>query len=656
MSNTWSIDDYCKAQLLQHPDWSNLPVSSRQFLESFQLPSLHPFCEATKLDEFYSAEIPSMGPLLQEDYHHHVGDVIMTHLYRVLPALLAMAELWLRLFASALAPVGIAYLMHQEFQVLGSTTTTISTVSTDKDKTTRISSDKHDQKSHLSAIIVLTVASSVVLMTDTLYVLEYGPRYGITLLILSSILAWRSCSRHHLTKTLLAIVCLKMLAGYLIYDPNSISSSSSYAKVSFGDPLDAVTNVQEGLYYNSNNEFIQKVVDAWPEPDRTYSPANGATPWMPTGDSRTGFPFLLNKIKESPTYQRLWLETVDHEYVALDVALPVAGHSSEKPLYLVLHGLNGGSHEEYVMEFTHRRLQEGSTVVVLVARGLMDLPIKGWNIFHGARVDDVDVAAKALRQVTGERRQTLAAVGYSMGAIILSNYVARSGSNCPLDAAVAISGGLDMRFEHNFVRAQRLWQPMLTQELRDSFLVNKWGERVRARLSLDDMRRSMRAVHVTEIDTHAVAPYNRFDNVTHYYMEMSALGDIPMEHYQNSNHLPQDARIHNVAIPFCVIHALDDPLVTWRTVAANQGLMHPRNLTQQIHSGNLLLLLTKAGGHIGWPLGWAPFIDKWKWMNDAAMTFVQAVNSATDQYGSESLSSRQCLSDEGASEGTCSNI
>ena len=86
--------------------------------------------------------------------------------------------------------------------------------------------------------------------------------------------------------------------------------------------------------------------------------------------------------------------------------------------------------------------------------------------------------------------------------------------------------------------------------------------------------------------------------VQHYYAEMSALGDVPIEEYEESQ-LSSKRRINNVAIPFCVLHALDDPLVTWRTVAGNEGLMHPKNLTKT-GSGNLVLLLTKGGGHVGW--------------------------------------------------------
>jgi predicted alpha/beta-fold hydrolase len=96
-----------------------------------------------------------------------------------------------------------------------------------------------------------------------------------------------------------------------------------------------------------------------------------------------------------------------------------------------------------------------------------------------------------------QHHQTIIGVGYSMGAIILSNYVASYGKLCPLDGAISISGGLDMRYQKDFFRAQRLWQPMLAETLREDFLLGKWGRRVKARLSHTDFLKMMRASHVT---------------------------------------------------------------------------------------------------------------------------------------------------------------
>jgi hypothetical protein len=83
-----------------------------------------------------------------------------------------------------------------------------------------------------------------------------------------------------------------------------------------------------------------------------------------------------------------------------------------------------------------------------------------------------------------------------MGGIIMSNYVASYGKSCPLDGAVALSGGLDMRYQKDFYRAQRLWQPMVAEKLRNDYLL-KWGRRVKERLTYDNFLRFMRASHVT---------------------------------------------------------------------------------------------------------------------------------------------------------------
>lgn len=119
-----------------------------------------------------------------------------------------------------------------------------------------------------------------------------------------------------------------------------------------------------------------------------------------------------------------------------------------------------------------------------------------WNIFHGARTSDAHRAASAVRKVASDD-QILIGVGYSMGAIVLNNYVASYGEGCALHGAVAISGGLDTRYQKDYFRAQRLWQPMLAETMRDDFLLGKWGHRVKERLSRDDFLRMLRASHVT---------------------------------------------------------------------------------------------------------------------------------------------------------------
>jgi len=86
----------------------------------------------------------------------------------------------------------------------------------------------------------------------------------------------------------------------------------------------------------------------------------------------------------------------------------------------------------------------------------------------------------------------------------------------------------------------------------------------------------------------------------HYYSEMSARGDVSLDDSRDET----VSRIANTSIPFCVLHALDDPLITWKAVAVDEGPLYPPTLVKT-GSGYLMLLLTKRGGHVGWPLGFA---------------------------------------------------
>ena len=87
-----------------------------------------------------------------------------------------------------------------------------------------------------------------------------------------------------------------------------------------------------------------------------------------------------------------------------------------------------------------------------------------------------------------------------------------------------------------------------------------------------------------------------------------------------------DKKIGRIAIPLLIVQAFDDPVSTWRNVAANSGLMHPSNLVQT-GKGNLLLLLTRVGGHVGWPMGWWPSKYQWQFMSTIVSSFVEAIQA-----------------------------
>ena len=130
-------------------------------------------------------------------------------------------------------------------------------------------------------------------------------------------------------------------------------------------------------------------------------------------------------------------------------------------------------------------------------------------------------------------------------------------------------------------------------------------------------------------DFYAGALYNGYDNITHFYTEMSSIlpyrdgcSDVSTTRSSSRSNKTSTKR-RRIPIPHLVLHAMDDPLSTWRTNTANdpKSALYPANLISA--QGNLVLLLTSTGGHVGWPMGLWP--NSWAFMNDyVAARFVTA--------------------------------
>mmetsp|Transcript_47516 Transcript_47516/g.57549 ORF Transcript_47516/g.57549 Transcript_47516/m.57549 type:complete len:593 (+) Transcript_47516:69-1847(+) len=566
-----------------------------KFLSHLDLPSIHPQC----LTGSTKGVIP---PHRSSFAYTSVLERLITLYFQAVPSLLAMAELWLRLFAFLVAPLCLSQLVYDELTTMKTTPTT------------------HDgggrNRGGRVAISILGLLSCTALTTDVMYITEYGIAYGGTLFALTALLTMRKVFRFRGVgrgrDQIALVVCTVACVLAIVSRVGGVRN-------------DDVPNIDPKLYYSSSNPVTSRLAET---ALREYAgggaayydgPTGVATPWLITGDARTGIPFLVNPLRDTVKYHRVYLPTFDDEAVALDICFPPADNDddNDKPIYLVLHGLNGGSQEGFVLDFVetvcHR---QNAVVVIMIARGLMDTPVFGDNVFHGARVDDVHYAATALREVARRMNEkkgaVVAGVGYSMGAIVVANYVARYGKDCALTAAVSVSGGLDMRENLWFERGRKLWQPLLAVELR-SMILQKLGEKYERRLTREEMLEFLRATSISRIDEYAVVTYNNYHSINHYYSEMSAMGDIP-----NHNPNTTSPRLSNVSIPLLVVHALDDPLCTWRTMG------HPDTIVTS-GEGYVMMLLTKTGGHVGWPVGWNPRGIGWGWMNDVARDFVEGV-------------------------------
>lgn len=109
----------------------------------------------------------------------------------------------------------------------------------------------------------------------------------------------------------------------------------------------------------------------------------------------------------------------------------------EKPMLVCLHGLTGGSHEVYLREVVAPVTALGWAACVLNGRGCAMSKVTTPQLFNSRSTWDVRQLVSYLRTVFPNR--PLYAVGFSLGANILTNYVGEEGAKCVLKAAVACS-------------------------------------------------------------------------------------------------------------------------------------------------------------------------------------------------------------------------
>jgi len=254
----------------------------------------------------------------------------------------------------------------------------------------------------------------------------------------------------------------------------------------------------------------------------------------------------------------------------------------------------------------HLACRRGMTVAVVVARGTMDTAVKA-NLFHGARVTDlrdvVLLAEGALGAACGENGKPppVFAAGYSMGGIILANYCGQYGADARIRGAVNFSGVYDAAYNMKFEYSQKTWQAYLAYGIKNSFFTEHIRpEAVKRGVDVERVL-SRKVTSIVDFDADFVAVYNGYDGILDYYRDLS---------------LAAEEKWKNVAVPLLAVAARDDPITHCDALWAKEFVGV---------NDNLLYLVTECGGHVGWPLGWRPWLQNFDFMNEAIEVFVRAV-------------------------------
>lgn len=253
--------------------------------------------------------------------------------------------------------------------------------------------------------------------------------------------------------------------------------------------------------------------------------------------------------------------------------------TSTDPICVVLHGLAGGSHEPLIRNLG-KILKDSDVnwdVVVLNARGCCRTKITTGKLYNALSTDDVKDVIEEIQKRYPSR--PIYAVGFSFGAVLLSNFLGVMGEEAKklVKAAVVIGCPWDLgasaRHLDGTLTGRYLFGPSLTEFLNKLIKSNLKELRVHEpEIFSEEIVNKAKAVKKTfEWDNIITCKTAGFDTVWDYYKAGS----------------PQQ-RLSKVAVPTLIINSTDDPAVDdklpIKEVEANP---------------NLAMVETNLGGHLG---------------------------------------------------------
>ena len=289
--------------------------------------------------------------------------------------------------------------------------------------------------------------------------------------------------------------------------------------------------------------------------------------WLPSPHLQTLWPVFFKR-RKSPELVKERFELSDGDYVDL-----CWSKKTDRPVVLLLHGLEGSVRSHYVGNLMLSLEQAGFSPVFMHFRGCSGEPNRLPRSYHSGDTGDL---AEVVAHINQQSKQLLhAAIGFSLGGNVLLKWLGQSGDTNPLQYAIAVSvpfmlADAATRLESGL---SHLYELHLMRSLKRSY-VTKF-ERMESPLDVDvDTLRGF-----WDFDDQVTAPLHGFTGVAHYYGESSC------RQY-----------LRDIEVPTRIIHALDDPFMFPQSVPDNDEI-----------SDSVELLLAERGGHVGFVSGRYPW-------------------------------------------------
>jgi uncharacterized protein len=315
--------------------------------------------------------------------------------------------------------------------------------------------------------------------------------------------------------------------------------------------------------------------------------------WLRNRHLQTIFPTLPWTHGPRPTLHNESLELPDGDVTSVDW-LSTDGNGGERPLLVILHGLEGSAQSPYCRHLMWAAAARGWHAAVLQFRDCGDFRNRLPRRYHAGETDDLRYFLEQLRQ-RGYSGPLLAA-GYSLGGNVLLKYLGEAGAGTSLSAAAAVSVPLNLHISAAALESgwSRLYQAHLLKRMKKS-VIRKFNPDTAA----FDWHRAMRAKTFAEFDDVVTAPLHGFVGKDDYYDRCSAGNFLRL-----------------IDRPTLVINSLDDPFMTPKVIPAADKI-----------ANCVTIEVSEYGGHVGFIEGGTPWRPRY-FLPERIANFFDSIISA----------------------------
>lgn len=327
-----------------------------------------------------------------------------------------------------------------------------------------------------------------------------------------------------------------------------------------------------------------------------------APPWLPGGNLQTIYPYLIQPGSKI-TYRRERWEHEDGDFIDVDWL----DGSTNAPLVVLFHGLEGGSQSHYVLSIMNTLQNAGWRGAVIHFRGCSGLPNRLPRAYHAGDSDEINWM---LHRVFWESQlldseTPLYTIGVSLGGNALLKWLGEQGEKaCQIiTAAAAVSVPLDLSAAG--AALDKGFNQFYTRHFL-STLKYKMLEKMDRFPGLLDAKAIAACNTLYQFDNLATAPLHGFCNTEEYWAQSSS-----------------KPWLKHIKVPTLVINARNDPFMPASALP-----------TQEEVSPTVTLAFPEEGGHAGFLH--SPFPGKLTWLPNKILSFFKLQENNDDATTRES--------------------